>query len=353
MTPGATLVVRADAGAQSGAGHVMRCLALMQAWWAQGGEPMLTSAQCPDGIVERVQSAGGHIAHIGSSPGSLADADETAAIAEHLNALWVVVDGYGFNASYVERLQGAGVRVVLIDDLGDRGRTGAAIVLNQNMHATPALYAAEGPSTQRLLGLDYFLLRAEFLPWRDFVRDVPAKARRIGLALGGADPTNQTLRLMRALDGADFGELQFDVIAGGANPRLNDICAAAQASRTRINVHINVADMARLLSEIDLLVSTAGVTAWEAAFLSTPMVLGTVGPQEEALAHRLAEARACLHVGPFDRVAEAAFVERIHALAHDQVARYELAAACAGLIDGRGPERVIDAMLRERALMPC
>lgn len=352
-TLGETLVVRADAGVRSGAGHVMRCLALMQAWRARGGEAMLATTNCPDGIVARVQAAGAHLASIGAAAGSLADAAETAAIATHLKASWVVVDGYGFDPAYIERLQRAGVRVLLLDDLGDRGRTGAAVVLNQNLHASPQLYPAEAPSTRLMLGLDYLLLRAEFWPWRDWVRDVPARARRIGIALGAADPANQTQRLIRALGGGDFGDTEFDVVAGAANPRLDEIRATANATAVKVNIHTNVNDMARFLSSVDLLVSTAGVTAWEAAFLSTPMMLGTVGPQEEVLARRLAGAGACVHLGAFDVLPDEEFVERLQALARHQAARFDLASACGGLIDGRGPERVIDEMLRAKAFVSC
>jgi UDP-2,4-diacetamido-2,4,6-trideoxy-beta-L-altropyranose hydrolase len=351
---GAGLIVRADAGPQCGAGHVMRCLALMQAWRARGGAPVLATAACPNGIVERVKSAvGGQVAIVRSAAGSVADADETAAIAARFKASWVVVDGYGFDAVYVERLQRAGARVLLLDDVGTRGRTGAAIVLNQNMHATPALYLAEGASTRRLLGLDYFLLREEFWPWKGWVREVPSKVRRIGVALGGADPADQTRRLIRALDDERFKGIEIDVVAGPANPLLCEIRAAAASATVKVTVNAGVANMARFLKVVDLLISTAGVTAWEAAFLSTPMMLGTVGPQEVALARRLADVQGCIHLGPFDLLDDVAFAAQVHALAQDQPARSALASACSGLIDGRGAERVIETMMRERVSAPC
>jgi UDP-2,4-diacetamido-2,4,6-trideoxy-beta-L-altropyranose hydrolase len=351
---GAGLIVRADAGAQAGAGHVMRCLALMQAWRARGGLPVLAAAECPSGIVDRVKaSADARVATVTAKVGSTGDADETAAIAARFDATWVVVDGYGFQPPYIDRLKRTGVRVLLLDDLGARGRTGADIVLNQNMHASAALYASEGESTRRLLGLDYFLLREEFWPWRGWVREISPKARRIGIALGGADPAGQTPRLIRALDDERFKDIEIDVIAGPANPLLGEIRAAAAAAMVKVTVNACVSNMARFLKVVDLLISTAGVTAWEAAFLSTPMMLGTVGPHEEALARRLAEVRGCVHLGPFERLDDAAFAAQVHALVHDRPARAALASACSGLIDGRGAERVVEVLVRETALAPC
>lgn len=348
------MIVRADAGAQSGAGHVMRCLALMQAWRARGGVPVLATAECPSGIAERVKaSADARIESVSSRIGSAGDADETAVIAARFASSWIVVDGYDFHSPYVERLKRAGANVLLIDDLGIRGRTDAAIVLNQNLHASLELYAAERVSTRRLLGLDYFLLREEFWPWRGWVREVSSKVRRIGVALGGADPAGQTRRLVGVLDDERFKDIEIDVIAGPANPMLGEIRMAAAAATVKVTVNVCVTNMARFLKVVDLLISTAGVTAWEAAFLSTPMVLGTVGPQEEALARRLADVQGCIHVGPFDVLDDVAFAAQVHALVQDRSARSALASACGGLIDGRGAERVIDAMLLERVLAPC
>jgi UDP-2,4-diacetamido-2,4,6-trideoxy-beta-L-altropyranose hydrolase len=349
---GAGLVVRADAGPTTGAGHVMRCLALMQAWRARGGKVWFATAACPDRLVNRVQAeALARVERITSQQAGLSDADETAAIAERLGAQWIVVDGYDFQAGYVRRMQARGARVLLLDDLGQRSTTGAAILLNQNLHAAAALYETENPSTQRLIGLDYFLLRSEFWPWRGWVRALSAQARSIGIALGAADPTDQTRRLIRALDSESFAGINFEVVVGAANLRRDEICAEASSAKGQFRVHVDIVDMASFLASIDMLISSAGVTAWEAAFLSTPMLLATVGPQERMLAQSLAAANACICLGPLESVTDAAIASRVIALAKDHSARAALASGCAGLIDGRGPERVIDAMLRQQALV--
>jgi UDP-2,4-diacetamido-2,4,6-trideoxy-beta-L-altropyranose hydrolase len=338
--------VRADAGSGRGAGHVMRCLALMQAWRARGGAPVLAAVECPEALIGRVKSScEATVERLRSAAESAADADETAALAMRLGAEWVVVDGYGFDAAYVERLQRSGVRVLFVDDLGQSGDMGGAVILNHNMHAVPALYPS-CRSSELLLGLDYFLLRAEFASHRGWVREVPAKPRRIGVALGAADPGERTAGLIRALDDERFDAVDIAVIVGAANPRLAEIRAVAKAARVNVTVHADVGDMARFLASVDLLISSAGVTAWEAAFLSTPMVLGAAGRSEEAVARRLAEARACVYLGPFEQVSGEALAAQVHALACDQGARAALSATCKGLIDGLGPQRVIDAMLR-------
>ena len=52
------MVVRADATPTAGMGHVMRCLALMQAWSEQGGKAVLLGRLGATWLSERLQAEG-------------------------------------------------------------------------------------------------------------------------------------------------------------------------------------------------------------------------------------------------------------------------------------------------------
>ena len=161
MNP-ASLLIRADASVAIGTGHVMRCLALAQAWQDAGGRAVFAMAETTPSIHARLTSESCEVANISGEAGTAADADQTAAFAKEQKPDWVVVDGYRFSADYQRTLRAAGFKILFFDDYGHARHYFADLVLNQNVSASAELYADREPHTRLLLGTRYCMLRREF-----------------------------------------------------------------------------------------------------------------------------------------------------------------------------------------------
>lgn len=208
------VVFRVDASTQIGTGHVMRCLALAQAWQDTQGQPIFITANPIPALEERLKSEGMKVVHLAAEPGSLADAQETAALAHQFEANWVVVDGYQFGSEYQQTIKNSGLNLLFIDDYGHAEHYYADVVLNQNISAEEEWYQHREPYTQLLLGTRYTLLRREFWQWQGWQRTVPPVAKKVLVTLGGADPDNVTLKVIQSLQIVEVEELEAVVVVG-------------------------------------------------------------------------------------------------------------------------------------------
>src|ERR1035441_5678902 len=114
------ILIRADANASIGTGHVMRCLALAEAWQDAGGEAIFAFAELPLALEYRLTRSGISLQRLKTIPGSAEDALATIARASQLSANWIVVDGDRFGTDFLTTVQNARVRVLLIDDFAER-----------------------------------------------------------------------------------------------------------------------------------------------------------------------------------------------------------------------------------------
>lgn len=334
------LLLRADATPQMGTGHVMRCLALAQAWQAAGGRVVLAAASLTPALEARLRAEGLAVSRLEAEAGSAQDAAETLALAGREGAGWLTVDGYGFSGEYQRAIVAAGLPLLAIDDYGHAAHYWAGLVLNQNLDAREETYGSREPGLRLLLGTQYALLRREFWPWRSRTRSIPAAARRILVTMGGADPGNATLRVMDALSSLDLPGLEARVVVGGSNPHLAAIRQAARHCGPWLELVENATGMPDLMAWADVAVSAAGTTCWELAFMQLPALLLALAENQRPNAQEMGRLGAAVSLGWHADVTPAAITAALDSLLADAAARGSMARAGAGLVDGRGAERV-------------
>jgi UDP-2,4-diacetamido-2,4,6-trideoxy-beta-L-altropyranose hydrolase len=337
MIPG-PLLIRADAGIAMGAGHVMRCLALAQAWQDAGGRAVFVMAQAPAAIEQRLRSESCEVVGISAQAGSEDDSRKTIRLAREQNAEWVVVDGYQFEPDYQRLLKAAGLKVLFVDDYGHAHRYFADVVLDQNVAADESLYQSREPYARLLLGLRYCLLRREFASWRDWKRDIPKVGRRVLVTMGGSDPENVTARVIQALSLVKRKRLGAVVALGGSNPYFEALQSAA--GQNGITLRTNVSNMAELMAEADVAISAAGSTCWELCLLGLPALLIDVAANQKAVARELDRLGCAIHLGDLESTSATKIAKQLEKLLGSQDLRRSLSQRSRELVDGAGAKRV-------------
>jgi UDP-2,4-diacetamido-2,4,6-trideoxy-beta-L-altropyranose hydrolase len=257
-----------------------------------------------------------------------------------LEAQAAVVDVYGLTVDEQAAIRAAGLRLTVIDDLA-RGKFVADVVLNQNADARAEAYAAAS-HTRLLLGPRYALLRPGFVGRP--AAPPPAGRPRVLVTLGGADPDNVTLQLLRAADALD-ADFALDVVLGPVFAHGAAVAAAASVARHPVALHRDPVDLAGLMAGAAVALSAAGSTCWELAHLGVPAVLVVLAENQAGNAAGLAAAGFALSLGVAARLSAPVLREALAALLADPALRARMAAAGRRLVDGAGAARVAGEVL--------
>jgi len=339
-----TLVIRADASAEIGTGHVMRCLALGQAWEDAGGRVIFITGCVNPQLLRRLCEEGFEVHVLKQVHPNAEDLGATARFLAANSEAWAVLDGYHFDSQYQREVKQTGCRLLVIDDIAHLPHYWADIVLNQNILAEKLRYSCE-PYTQLLLGTDYVLLRREFLTLGNWKRETPDVARRLLITLGGSDPRNASLKAVQALRCVRADSLEAVVVAGGDNPRYEQLRSTSRSVRWPIRVEGHIANMADLMTWADIAVAGGGSTCWELAFTQVPACIMVTAEHQRNVVTGLADEGVVRDLGSWSHIATETLATEISLLMRDSFQRARMASRGRELVDGQGVHRVLTAMM--------
>ncbi|WP_146155839.1 cytidylyltransferase domain-containing protein [Enhygromyxa salina] len=324
------LLARADAGGATGFGHVTRVGALLDAWVELGGHATLVGRGVVGAVRERLLASGVELVDGG-------DADFDARI-DQADAL--CVDGYAFGRADQERWQ-ARRALLAIDDLAAHEQL-ADLVVNQILDFPPERYATAA-WTRLLIGHPYVLLRREF---RRAGADAGGPSARVVVTFGGTDPAGLSAPFVEALLAQLEPSSQIVLIVGrGVDADARAQLEALAAANERLELRVDVREMAALLASATLCVSAAGTTVWEAMASGVPVVCVAVADNQRPVIAGIERRAAGVSLGWHQELDLARAARRIRALLADPAGLAELGARGRATVDGRGVYRVIDALL--------
>jgi N-acylneuraminate cytidylyltransferase len=299
------VLIRADATPLTGSGHVMRCLALAEAFAVRGHDVVFASRACVPELQQVIEVRGFESVLL-KMPYAAAVCEQRADAAATLQCIqrqsklpaWVVVDHYGLDATWENSVRSCGVPLLALDDLADRPHACDAL-LDQNMiEAHHSRYLDLVPEGARLLlGGTYALLRSEFAQAcqsRDKLLQEGA-VRDVVLFMGATDAANVTQSLAMHLL-AHLKATPLVVLVGQLNVHREAIKAWCWSEGVRCEVGLE--DVSVLLQTCRLLVGACGMTAVEAQALGIPCLLVPLSPIQHAVARWFTEHQSAVMLEP-------------------------------------------------------
>lgn len=355
------VAIRADASRRIGSGHVTRCTTLGRELARRGAEVTFIARQHEPGWYQRVVDAGFDLrllAEPSGDRGSLEDGDyaswlgvdalqDAAETLEHLEAEeygLLIVDHYALDARWEQQVRPHVGRIMAIDDLADRSHQ-ADVLLDQNLRSDGgAAYRQLVPGGSLVLtGPGYALLGPSYRRARE--QPLPdAQPGRVLVSLGGATDPHVLSEVIDALCVSAGAVTAIDVVDPLQRWRQDDAGAGGRAG-IDVQVHGAMPDLVGLMVDAEVAVGAGGATSWERMCLGLPTVAMSVAVNQRQVLSELDEIGAVIDVGDVADGAARRCGEAVDALLRDRPRWEAMGHYGKLLVDGRGVERVAEALL--------
>lgn len=327
--------IRVDATTRTGTGHLMRCLALAEGVKDRGGEVLFITHCESEGLINRLKKETFRIQLLNKTD----SLNESLAVLAQENPDWIVLDGYHFDTNYQKAVKALGCKVLIIDDHAHLEHYHADIILNQNYGSEKLSYNAE-PYTKLLLGTKHVLLRREFLEYASFKRTIPGVARKILVTMGGSDPENLTLEVLKAINLVE-SPVEVRAVIGATNPHYAALFKETNKDTHDIRMLTNVGNMAPVMAWADIAIFAGGTTIWELTFMCLPTILCILDNNLTEYNDKIRRGSISSSLKWVTQTGLANMVTILSDLIQDSGMRETMGKRSVDVVDGRGVSRVL------------
>lgn len=363
------IFIRADASIEMGTGHIMRCLTLAERLREHGAKVSFISREHNGNLNEWIRSVKNfdvyslpvntewHLKYkemplyqqwLGTDIMRDAELTKQILLDYSFSVDYLIVDHYGIDEAWEKYLRPYVRKIMVIDDLANRSHD-CDLLLDQNFYENMSeRYKRLVPVTcRKLFGPQYALLRKEFTQLRERVKIHKGNIkRRIFVFFGGSDPTNETMKALRAIEMLNYPEVIIDVVVGKLNPNKYQIESYCRQF-SNINFYFQVENIAELMGRADLAIGAGGTTTWERACLGLPAIVVAIADNQIELCEQLSCLQIGEYIGYFKEVSTEDIYEALNKMLSNPQRLLQLKLKALQVVDGKGASRVITYLLSQ------
>lgn len=335
-------IIRADASAELGVGHLARCMAFAKQALDNQVAVKVIASQITSFMYDMISKTGAQIIENPFERGSLDDADFTAKYANQECRL-LLLDGYCFDYEYQTRCRGRSENFVVLDDYLTPRRFSCDLVVNPNAHASEEMYANRlSPETKLALGPTYVFIASALKELfaskgADVCRRKPEDLR-VFMCLGGGDQTDRFMTLVSALESEKLPSLKVHLVYGDSKEKILREAVLSSSHEFKFSKWLDKS-LPREMSRSDCVIVAGGTMLWEACYLGIPALATSVASNQTANLVELARRGAVVNLG--NGVDKVSFKDRLYEALIDSNKRAELSRVARNMVDGQGAQRVI------------
>lgn len=335
--------IRADINETVATGHFMRCATIADELVRKGAEVIFYSAD--DGVASFATERGFSYKVLGSRWDDLNS--EILLLGSMKECDAILLDTYYVTREYFDALRELGPKIIYIDDIHKFHYKADAIINYSPSYAEydyKGEYEADG--TRLCLGTDYVPLRPQFSTYNDI--DHEGSDFRIFITSGGMDTFGICEKIIRNIRELDAG---FKIVLlAGRSYKISDYLKSL-VKESFLEIYQNVSDVASIMRSCDIGITPAGTTLYELSACKVPSISYTFTDNQMADAHFFDQKGLIAYCGDF-RNGEKQFTDSLNEKIADlktktAAQRRALGNRMHDMIDGRGAERIAEAILDE------
>jgi len=353
------ILFRVDASTHIGSGHLMRCLALALHMKAMGFEVAFVMRHFSGELSHVVKQHGINV-HMLSTGKSIFEGnhhcqygswlgvdynDEIKQVTQvvlRLKPSWVVVDHYGIDDKWHEKIQDLNCQLVVIDDLADR-QIKSDIVVDQNYlpHYETRYEALTPKYTNFLLGPKFALLRQEFndITTREILFKSRIDEKIICICFGGSDLSNETMKALRGLLMVGISDFTVNVIVGSNYQHLQEL-ELVVSEFNNMSLFIQIDNVAMHMASCVLMIGAVGTMTWERCCTGTPSIVASIADNQIPTAQFMEEKGHHCYVGHFNQTTKSDYAKAVRLMMTSEEKLQEQHFQVKELVDGLGVSRV-------------
>ncbi|NDV26707.1 PseG/SpsG family protein [Desulfovibrio sp. JC010] len=322
-----TIHVIAEAGSSIGYGHLMRTASLAHNLKLKNNADIVYCS-----------SAGSDLSSISEYCDKIILTDDKREWETIPPGSLVIVDGYDKGAKLLTTLGERNIFRIAYDDAGIRG-VNPCEVLVCGMPGEKAGRYTTPEGCVRCIGHEYASIRKDILSLRE-AGNIDTGNGTILITMGGSDPGDVTATCVEALSAGNY---PLSVVLGpGYKGKAEEFAGSGNISFYR-----NPVNFPEMMAACTLALSAAGGTSLELACLGKPMALISLGKDQLDSAVTLHDRHAAKHLGYFANISGEKIRSEIFDLMNDPARLIEMGERAASFVDGKGPARLADIVLRE------
>lgn len=348
------VVFRVDASNQIGSGHVMRCLTLADLFKKSGSNINFITRNHVGNLDSLIESRGYEIYTLPKIEkikaqkltgylkwlGVLQSEDARQSVQKIRNDIidLLVVDHYALDIEWESILRSQVKSILVIDDLANR-KHDCDWLLDQNLFSNRERYDyLVSNKTIKIFGPKYALVNEDFLKYRKNVSKIQS-IKRIFIFFGGSDLFNLTMMTLKSLKHPKFKKLELVVVIGAGNPYASEIKKFVSNIDNAV-LHIQVKNMAELMSSSDISIGSGGSATWERFAIGLPCLVVTFGRDQELVIKELVKNNYTTWLGNVKQVNQSVISNATLKMIDNPKELYEKQIKSQKLVDGMGAKRV-------------